>query len=210
LTALTFFALVGIVVPAHAQSVVFNSFGSGNTYNTATVWGISGASVSGGYRGQAEFFTPTVSGYLSSVLLATYHVSGSTLSNFYIAVDTTNGVPGTILESFLSVVNPTGLLTLTSATRPFLQAGTEYWLCDEPATPTSYNGWYYNNQGHAPGFAFDRATGAWSAVTNSAPASGVFRITVTATPEPSALTLAATGLVALFILRRKRLVDRAA
>lgn len=190
LSALDAFAQAPIVV---SPVVVFNSFGAGNTYSTAVVWAVSGASTSGGYRGQAEFFTSAVSGYLSSMTLATYHVSGSSLSNFTLAEDNGSGAPGSILETFSNVSNPTGLLTLNSAADPLLQAGTQYWLCDEPATATSYNGWYYNNQGRANGFAFERSQWSWAAIPSPAPNSGVFSVSVLAVPEPTVLAFLMTG-----------------
>src|SRR5580698_11123478 len=113
LATLTFMAFTGAVVSTCAQSVIYNSFGAGNTYDSGVVWAVSGASESGGYRGQAEFFTPSVSGYLNTIELATYHVSGSPLSNFFIAQDS-GGSPGAILETFSNVTNPSGLLTLQS------------------------------------------------------------------------------------------------
>ena len=49
---------------------VYNSFGPGNTYNSGVVWAVSGAAASSGYRGQAEFFVPSISGSLSTIQLA--------------------------------------------------------------------------------------------------------------------------------------------
>jgi hypothetical protein len=207
LAVLTFIALAGIVVTTPAQVVVFNSFGPGNTYNSGIVWAISGASISGGYRGQAEFFTPGISGYLSSILLATYRESGgSGYSNFYIAQDNGSGIPGTILESFTNIQNANGLLTLNSTVQPLLQAGTEYWLCDEPTADNSYNGWYENNQGYANGFAFERSEWSWAAIPPPAPSSGVFRVSVTPVPEPSVTGLATLCVGCLLFLRLKKSV----
>lgn len=203
--ALTLAAWTGLVRPAPAQVVVFNSFGAGNTYSHATVWAVKGAATSGGYRGQAEFFTPDISGDLYSIMLATYRVSGSALSNFYLAEDNGSGSPGAILESFNNMLNVTGLLTLNSTVKPLLLAGEKYWLCDEPAAGSSYNGWYYNNLGLADGFAFDRAEWGWSAVSPPAPSSGVFQISVTPVPEPASATLGLFlgGGLFLFNCRRK-------
>lgn len=121
--------------------LVFNSFGPGNTYNPGVVWAVGGASAPGGYRGQAEFFVPGISGYLSSVQLATFRLGGSTLSDFFIAQDS-SGIPGAVVESFSGVQNANGLLMINSITQPLLQAGQKYWLCDEPDASNSYNGWY--------------------------------------------------------------------
>lgn len=200
LAAFILTALAGAVDSTRAQTVVYDSFGPGNSYDSAVVWGVSGASTSAGYRGQAEFFTPDVSGYLSTVELETYHVSGSKLSNFFIAQDNGSGTPGTIVESFLNVSNPSGLLTLTSAPGVMLQAGTQYWLCDEPSATNSYNGWYENSQNVANGFAFERSEWSWSAIGPPAPDSGVFEVTVTPVPEPSAAELTATGCFGALLL----------
>jgi hypothetical protein len=192
--------LMGMVISASAQVVVYNSFGPGNSYDTTTKWAVSGASTSGGYRGQAEAFTPGISGDLSSIVLATAHINGSALSDFFIAQDNGSGAPGTILESFSSTQNANGLLTLNSVAQPLLQAGTQYWLCDEPSTSTSLNGWYENNQGQN-GFAFERSEWGWSAVAGP-PASGVFKVSVTAVPEPSAAMLGGLGMTLVWGSRK--------
>lgn len=176
---------------------VYNSFGPGNTYNSGVVWAVSGAAASSGYRGQAEFFVPSISGSLSTIQLATYLVSGSHLSNFYLAQDSGSGVPGAILESWMNVQNVNGLLTLNPTTQLLLQAGQEYWLCDEPAAANSFNGWFENNQNIANGFAFETAEWSWGAITDHAPPSGVFSVSVTPVPEPTTTALILLGIVLL-------------
>ena len=190
--------------PVVSPMVVFNSFGPGNTYVTTVGWGVEGASVTAGYRGQAEWFVPGVSGSLSIIQLAMFRSSGSGRSNFYLAQDN-GGIPGTILESYLNVFSPGGLLTLTSTAQSLLQAGNEYWLCAEPADSTTVSGWYYNNQNQANGFAFERSPWSWSAFTDAAhsPSSGVFRVSVTPVPEPSIAGLAILGIGLLTRSSRK-------
>jgi len=206
-------ALLAGSLSSIAQLVVYDSFGPNSTYNQQTVWAVSGASVSGGYRGQAQYFAPAVSCDLSQVELATYHVSGSSpLSNFFIARDSGLDTPGDILESFYNVSTPTGLLTLTSQLKPLLTAGTLYWLCMEPSTATSYNGWYQNNQNVTDGFAFERSPWSWSFVPGrpSAPNTGAFEILATPVPEPSGLWigLVATG-YSCVCRRNRRCLPRA-
>lgn len=201
LVSLVFAMPVSATIPSPV--VVFDSFGPGNTYLTSVVWGVSGAATSGGYRGQAEWFTPTVSGTLSSVTLATHRQSGSGLSDFFIAQDNGSG-PGTILESFLSTANnPNGLLTLNSVSQPMLQAGVKYWLCDEPTDSTTSNGWFENSQNYTPGFAFERSEWGWSTFGPPSPPSGVFRVLVTPVPEPTAFGFLVLG--GLFVAGRFRL-----
>ena len=125
-------------------------------------------------------------------------------SNFYIAQDNGNGIPGTILESWTSFQNSAnGVLTLDSNSQVLLQAGQQYWLCDEATSANSYNAWYENNQGVAPGFAVERSEWSWSLITGSVPNSGVFSVSVTPVPEPSTATFALCGL-AFFCLRMRR------
>ena len=183
--------------------VVANSFGAGNTYLTTVGWGVEGTASAARYRGQAEWFVPGTSGTLSTIQLAMFRSGGSGRSNFYITQDN-GGIPGTILESYLNVLSPGGLLTLNSLAQPLLQSGLEYWICAEPADGTTVSGWYENNQGQANGFAFERSEWGWSAIGSPAPPSGVFRVTVNSVPEQTSsalLLLLATGCG--WIIRRR-------
>jgi hypothetical protein len=189
-----------------AQTSIYDSFGPNLSYNTTVAWGVSGASVSGGYRGQAQFFTPSVSCYLSQLKLATYHVGGSPLSDFFIAQDSGADTPGNILESFYNVSTPTGVLTLTSRLDPPLTAGTQYWLCMEPSTATSNNAWYFNNQNVTDGFAFERSQWSWSFIPGSpsAPNTASFEILATPVPEPSVAWMGLLGTGCMWLCRRTR------
>jgi hypothetical protein len=99
-SALLFSGGLGISAFAQEPVYVFNSFGAGNTYDTAGGWVVAGTDgISGGtgYLGVAEYFVPNVSGYLDQIQLATYFRGGSTVSDFYITQDNGGGIPGTIL-----------------------------------------------------------------------------------------------------------------
>lgn len=192
--------------PSFGSTVVYvyNSFGPGNTYDTSTVWGVDGASATGGYRGQAEWFVPGISGDFTTVQLALYRASGSGRVNIYLAQDNGGGIPGTILESYLNVFSPGGVVTLTSTMHSLLQAGDKYWICAEPADATTYGGWYQNSQNVINGFAFERSPWSWSAFTDTAhsPPSGVFSLSVVPVPEPSTVGLALLG--GALLARRRR------
>lgn len=181
-----------LFAPAVRSQVVqvYNSFGPGNSYNTAIAWGIEGTSTANGYRGQAQFFVPGTSGYLDQILLETTHVSGfSNLGNLYIAQDNGSGIPGSILESWLNVAHPNGSLLLTSTTPVLLQAGQTYWLCDEPAAANTSIAWYQNNQNISPGDAYDNSEWSWNTIPAGIETAGVFALTVTSVPEPSTVAL---------------------
>jgi len=114
------------IVSGQAPVTVFNSFGPGNAVGNVA-WAVTGAGTPVGYRGQAEWFIPTVSGYLSSITLYTVRYSGSGRSDFFLAEDSANSTPGNILESFPNTLNSAnGLLNLNSASMPLLQAGVRY------------------------------------------------------------------------------------
>ena len=166
--------------------VAFSSFGPGNTFDHGAAWGISGANIPwAGYYAHAEWFVPTISGNLSSFTLATYLFSRPGVSSFFIAEDSGSSTPGTILESFPDrTITPDGLMTVNSSSTPMLQAGVKYWLGQQPTDPSTYNGWFFNNQKYLPGFAQDRGPGQWEFLPSHLP-SGVFQVSVTPVPEPS-------------------------
>src|SRR5438034_716396 len=97
--SLVVFPVLGSRPLIAAPIVAFDSFGPGNTYTTTVAWGVTGAATPGGYRGQAEWFVPTVSGTLSSIDLAVFRQSGSGRLNYFIAEDNGSGSPGTSLEN---------------------------------------------------------------------------------------------------------------
>jgi hypothetical protein len=166
--SLFFAALLSVVLclPAFAQApvYVYNSFGPGNSY-TAAGWVVSGSDgIPGGtgYLGVSEYFVPQISGNLDQIQLATYRMSGSSVCNFYIAQDNGAGLPGTILESFADVTTPdNGILTIDSVATPLLQAGQEYWLCDEPAYANTGTLWSMNTEAMANNFAMETSEWDW-------------------------------------------------
>jgi RNA polymerase sigma factor (sigma-70 family) len=99
-----------------------------------------------GYSARAEWFVPGTSGHLSTLELAVQRWGPAGI-NISVARDA-NGRPGKVLERFANVVAPLsqlrggrwqwGTLTVQSKTRPQLLAGSKYWLCLEPADPTTF------------------------------------------------------------------------
>ncbi len=167
-----------------APVVVFSNYGPGDTFNTAVGWGINGSAIQPyGYRGQAQRFTPGITGNLSSIELALYRWSGSGRSNISLVEDAGGYPTGTVLETFPYVLSSAHTL-LTSATQPLLEAGLTYWVRAEPYDTTTSSGWYYNNQGAATTFGFSFSPGVWQIMPPPAPSDGVFRVSVIPVPEP--------------------------
>ena len=100
-----------------------------------------------------------------------------------------------------------GLLTLNSTTHPWLEAGQQYWICDEPTATDSYNAWYENNQGLTNTTAYEDSEWAWLGRGPPNTPNGVFRVIVTPVPEPSVAMLAAFG-GGLLLTRFRRLFTR--
>jgi PEP-CTERM motif len=188
-----------------APLVAFDSFNTGNTFNTSGGWGIAGASTGPGYRGQAQSFVSAFSGNLATIDLAIGRNSGSGRNNFGIAQDS-SGIPGALLESFQNVASAGNFgsayppLTLTSALRPSLQSGQTYWIIAEPADATTFSAWNYNTKGFTGHTALERTPSDWQAFTGSA--DGVFRVSVTPVPEPSTAALLVIGLLAATVACR--------
>jgi hypothetical protein len=76
----------------------------------------------------------------------------------------------------------------------------------EPSTATSYNGWFYNNQNVANGFAYERSQWNWSFMpgTMSPPKSGVFEILAAPVPEPAGVWIGLLGTGYIWLWRRSR------
>jgi hypothetical protein len=140
-----------------------------------------------GSRGQAEWFVPRVSGNLKTITLALKGNKAASTAIFSIAQDNQN-IPGMILESFPDVRCPEHsnasfpAIELESKTHPMLRAGVKYWICAEPVKMNAGCAWYYNKQGLASGFAYQRSQWGW-AFAASGSRNGAFRVTFT-TPQP--------------------------
>ncbi len=207
LRLLTVIALPAINFSACAASpaFVYNSFGPGNTFNLSADWIVGGSASPHGYQAHAEYFVPAFSGYLDQVQVGTKLLGGGSVTEFFIAQDNGSGIPGTVLEDFPNVTNPTGLLTLNSVSTPLLQSGQKYWLCDQPVDANTYTGWCLNTQGITNSFAGSTSQGSWFAIGSPAVASSVFSISVIPVPEPSTAALVFLG-AGLLRARRPRCV----
>ena len=197
-------ALVGL--HSSAQTLTsYTTFGEpGDTYNTGGGWLVNGsANPPQPYVGEAFAFTATVSGSLNRLRLAISGGNGN-LANISIAVNNGGNLPGTRLESFLNVFctgtfglnNP--LTSLTSSVNPFLQSGSTYWLCVEPATSTAALIVNQNSLGLLAPQAQEFSPSAWIARPNRS--TFAFDVEVSQVPEPSTSALAALGIP--FLIRR--------
>jgi hypothetical protein len=136
--------------------VVFDNFGPGNVFSRG-FYIESGTSSLLGIQSTGMGFTPSASGYLSSIDIALQFaqiVGFTNDAHLFLA----NGVPSvngtTTLEAFALIDLPllgrnggnTAFDTLTSIAHPLLMAGQTYYLY-EVETGGEVNGWHFNSIG---------------------------------------------------------------
>lgn len=198
-----------ITAPANAV-VIFDSFGPGDIYNTASAIPITGAtSINDREDGGFAFVAP-LDGVLSSVTVALAAHQGANAIDIALGEDLT-GRPGATLEVFHFIAlgpfdgsyhEP---LMLT-ASAP-LKRGTTYWLIASTPDSSTYGAWYLNSLGLLGTRALVvRDEPDWNIFDYALPAA---RIVVTEVPTPSALVLFATGLFCFTGLRRNLVLTAA-
>lgn len=170
--------------------VVFNNFGSGDTFNFS-----SGYSETGLAPGQSlgEGFTPAFSGNLSVITIAMSHSSGSNDVHLFLASGT-GGIPGTILESWIVPnLSSAGIsyspLKLDSISQPLLSAGHLYFLySQEPGNELDL--WNLNSISEQGPYFIRQNSGELSSGTHT---QGAFRVEVAPIPEPGISSFAAVA-----------------
>lgn len=194
--------LAGVVVSLQAGLVVLDTFGPGDSYDTdpSHVRHLTSAVSPYSYQGVALSFTPTVSGTLEKLTLATGFYSGVDEMVVWVRTDTSLWGGNPPLEIF-SAQASAGLQTATSVTQPLLEAGSIYWIIAMPIGSSSDLGWYANDRGFVGSVGSASVLGV-SFSTGTLPA---VRVEVGAVPEPqTGATLAALGVLGYALWRRVR------
>lgn len=214
-SAMKHFAILAIIAcvwvcslsgTARADQVIFNSFGPGDSYDSALLH-VAGSLANSGYEAVAVAFTPTVTANVTSI---SFPAQGVAINVNMVLANDSGGNPGSALETFSSIaLGGDTILTENSVLHPSLTAGTTYWLEMLPSDPSNtfgFGGWNgtspnvagLESQSNVPGFWQDVATSEIAA----------FDVMGTgATPEPASLSLfgiGALGLLGFCGLKRKR------
>jgi hypothetical protein len=202
------FGICGLLIAssAHADTVVFDSFGPGNTYEISSFFYVGKAGSSP--TEQAAQFTAQASGFLSTVELGLTRPSGhpSTAVNVFLYGDL-NGSPDNSNQIFLGSADPAGtanqtnnsVATVDVLSQVFVSLDSIYWLVLKPATPDGLTFWNFSNttlgQMRVSG---DDST--WE--TEGDPRIAAFRIN--AVPEPNSTVLLSIGLAVSLLLMSRR------
>ena len=198
-------AVAGQANRVEAQ-VVYNNFGAGDSYNTATGWTVSTTPID---QKVAQQFTPSGTGVLTSIEVAMGLVQGVNHFDLALLTDSSN-TPGSVIESW-SVDNAMGTfgsnnvpIFLASALNPLISVGTPYWIAIGTSTQT-WSAWNWNDQGATGLLASGSNGGSFNPPANNT--LGAMRVTVrpSAVPEPSSMALLfGGGAGCMFMIRRRR------
>jgi len=203
-------AMTVFFVPrASADTVVFDSFGPGFSFNGtigATICGAQHPRACGQGTVAAAGFVPTTTVALSQIAVVLSTTFG-TNSVIVMLLPDVSGLPGTTAIETWSVTGLGGnpaVSFLSSTVNPNLAAGTQYWIAAFPGAPDTVAVWSFAN---SPGLgAFSQSGGVtWTASTCCLPP--VVQVSgttpVTPVPEPTTIVLLSTGLVCGLLTRRK-------
>jgi len=206
-TVLIVAAILFIAAGQAGADVLFNTFGPGDSYQTAIGWtiGLPPGTPDNFAQGNQFSFTGLQSYRLDSIELAVGLVAGTNQVNVSLMNDAA-GLPAAVLEafSFTDQMGPFGSnnppLVGTSVAHPLLAPGMNYWLIASASNDT-WAAWNLSSLGGAGQLARSTNGGEWSTSENPFAA---FRINGTLVPVPGAVLLGVLGLgFAGGLLRRR-------
>jgi len=154
-TALAIGVCLLVVGSTAADTIVYDTLGSDDTYDSGGDWI---GNLFGDWVVLAENFVPSGSGDVVQIDAAIWW-GGEGVNEFTLRLlDDAGGYPGnTILweETFTNECGGYGsVVYLSGLTGPAITAGTSYWLyCEVPEDGQSVVYWYSNNKGHIGGHA---------------------------------------------------------
>ena len=208
---LIFGATVILAVTAPAASVVFDTFGPGNTYAQFNLWDVNGSSTTNGLIETAAQFTAGTSGNLATVDLGLTYVNGPDPVDVFLYGDA-GGSPDNANQTPLGTGTPTAafgtsnnsVVSFSVAGSVPVTMGTTYWLILKPASSSTFDAWNVSSPFVPGNVAQSSDDSTWVAQIPVLPA---FRLTATSTagvPDSGSTILLMLGaLVPLLVLQRK-------
>lgn len=198
--------MAGFSIASSADSVIFNDFGTDQSYNSSVGLAIAGAQSMPGFIKWGEAFTPDARFDVTRISMALGSFTG--VNGVTVSLDTNNGAaPGKALASWTFVGLPqfgttnSVVQTMTFANGIVLQADQTYWLVTAPLAANTQAAWNLNSTGVTGPGAVNFGS-VW--LTATAP-SGAFEVVgKIVAPEPSSCLLFVSGLFGILGTIRKK------
>ncbi len=202
--------LLGLIasfpIGSRADSIIFNDFGTGHSYNSGAGLAIAGTQSMPGFVEWGEPLTPNARFDLTGIKMALGWVAG--VNGVTVSLDTNNGgAPGRALASWSFVgLPPLGTTNSIVQTMAFahgivLQPGQTYWLVTAPFAANTQAVWNFNSTG-VNGLGAVNFGNVWLATQVT---SGAFEVLgKSVVPEPGIWLLFGTGLFGILGAVRKR------
>jgi hypothetical protein len=186
----TFFSFASLAFAAASQAtIIYDTFGPGNTYDTGNAWGLSDEESIG------IPFSVTGDKSLNTLDLALTGSSTDYTISIRYGGSTT---PGASIYSWTVSAPSDGVYSLAPTGAVLLPTGDYYVRAENDAA--FGGGWFWNSIGFT-GTRVSNYGGTWHTFGGT---TSVMRIDATAVPEPA--SLAALGLGATALLRRRKKV----
>jgi hypothetical protein len=148
------FVVLMVLSPANApaDTIVFDTFGPGNTYDANDVFNIVAPMYLGGLQEQAIQFTAGASGPLASLDLGlTHQATGPAPINAYLYGDAA-GSPDNANQTFLGSGTPTeywftntSIVSIAIVGNVSVTAGSLYWLVLKPGAADTFDTWNFSS-----------------------------------------------------------------